>query len=94
MVVEEPSVVAAVSNAAKVIRASGGFESRSDDPIMIGQIQLLDIEDVKVAEQAIKSHQDVLLAEANSIGGSIVKRGGGARALEFVLFKIPLLATC
>jgi hydroxymethylglutaryl-CoA reductase len=87
MVVEEPSVVAAVSNAAKVIRASGGFESRSDDPIMIGQIQLLDIEDVKVAEQAIKSHQDELLAEANSIGGSIVKRGGGARALEIRAFQ-------
>src|SRR6188472_2540830 len=40
MVVEEPSVVAAASNAAKIIRSGGGFEAESDEPVMISQVQL------------------------------------------------------
>ncbi len=45
MVVEEPSVVAAVSFAAKLARAGGGFQTGSTEPIMIAQIQLLDVPD-------------------------------------------------
>src|ERR1700733_11725215 len=44
MVVEEPSVVAAASNAAKMIRAGGGFEAEIDPPLMISQIQLIEVE--------------------------------------------------
>ncbi|MEO0599051.1 MAG: 3-hydroxy-3-methylglutaryl-CoA reductase, partial [Chloroflexota bacterium] len=51
MVVEEPSVVAAVSNAAKMFRAGGGFISHSDNPLMIGQIQVLDISNPQQAQQ-------------------------------------------
>ena len=46
MVIEEPSVVAAVSNAARLFREGGGFTTSSDEPVMIGQIQVLDLEDV------------------------------------------------
>ncbi|MCA9911384.1 MAG: 3-hydroxy-3-methylglutaryl-CoA reductase, partial [Anaerolineae bacterium] len=53
MVIEEPSVVAAVSNAAKLFRANGGFRTSSDEPIMIGQIQVLDLQDVYVAAGAV-----------------------------------------
>lgn len=78
MVIEEPSVVAAVSNSAKVVRDGGGFTTNSDAPIMIGQIQLLDIDDVTNAAQAILDNKEILIAKANEVGGSILKRGGGA----------------
>ncbi len=82
MVIEEPSVVAAVSNAARLFREGGGFTTSSDEPIMIGQIQVLDLPDIYVAAGAIRSNKDRLLAEANEVGGSIVKHGGGARDIQ------------
>lgn len=82
MVIEEPSVVAAVSNAAKAFRAGGGFSASSDDPLMIGQIQVLDVADLYVAAGAVMAQKQALLAEADRVGGSIVKRGGGARDLQ------------
>jgi hydroxymethylglutaryl-CoA reductase len=82
MVIEEPSVVAAVSNAAKAFRAGGGFTARSDEPLMIGQIQVLDVADLYVAAGAVMAQKQMLLAEADRVGGSIVRRGGGARDLQ------------
>jgi hydroxymethylglutaryl-CoA reductase len=83
MVVEEPSVVAAVSNAAKLFREGGGFTTSSDEPIMIGQIQVLDVDDVYVAAGTVKAQRKRLLQIVNQeIGGSIVERGGGARDIE------------
>jgi len=82
MVVEEPSVVAAVSNAAKMFRAGGGFITSSDDPVMIGQIQVLDVPNLDAASQAIQAATPSLLAAVDAIGGSIVKRGGGARGID------------
>jgi hydroxymethylglutaryl-CoA reductase len=82
MVIEEPSVVAAVSNAAKAFREGGGFTATSDEPIMIGQIQVLDLKDVYVAAGAVMAGRAMLLEEANKVGGSIVKHGGGARDIQ------------
>lgn len=83
MVIEEPSVVAAVSNAARLFREGGGFTTSSDEPIMIGQIQVLDVEDVYVAAGAVKAQRKRLVQFVNEqIGGSIVERGGGARDIE------------
>jgi hydroxymethylglutaryl-CoA reductase len=87
MVIEEPSVVAAVSNAAKMFRSGGGFQTRSDEPIMIGQIQLLDISNPELAQSQILAKKSLLLAEADKTGGSIVKRGGGARDIEVRIFR-------
>jgi hydroxymethylglutaryl-CoA reductase len=81
LVIEEPSVVAALSNAGKLIREGGGFNTHSDEPLMIGQIQVLDMPDLNQAEQAILENQALILEKANEIGGSIVKRGGGAKGL-------------
>ncbi len=94
MAIEEPSVVAAVSNAAKLFRAGGGFVTSSDEPIMIGQIQVLEIGDgsaqaVYVAAGAVMANKAALLEAVNRIGGSIVKSGGGARDLQVR----PLLET-
>ncbi len=78
MAIEEPSVVAAVSNAARLFRAGGGFTTSSDEPVMIGQIQVLDLADVYVAAGAVMAHKAALIDAVNAIGGSIVRSGGGA----------------
>lgn len=82
MVVEEPSVVAAVSNAAKIIREGGGFYAGSDDPIMIGQLQIMDVDNVWAAAARVMAHREELLRVANDPTLTIVKRGGGARDIE------------
>ena len=82
MVIEEPSVVAAVSNAAKLFRAGGGFTTRSDAPLMIGQVQILGLDDLEEAMTVLEAHKADILAQANQVGGSIVKRGGGAVDIE------------
>lgn len=87
MAIEEPSVVAAVSNAAKMFRTGGGFISHSDEPIMIGQIQILDINSPELIKRKILAKKSFLLEEANKVGGSIIKRGGGARDIEIRIFE-------
>lgn len=82
MVIEEPSVLAAVSNAARLFREGGGFTTSSDDPVIIGQIQVLDLDDLDTAANVVMQQQDMLMAEADKVGGSIVRRGGGARGIE------------
>lgn len=82
MVVEEPSVVAAASNAAKMVRAGGGFTADVDAPVMIAQIQITDVHDVPRAELAIKEHEKELLARADRAVPGLVERGGGARGIE------------
>jgi hydroxymethylglutaryl-CoA reductase len=82
MVIEEPSVVAAVSNAARLFRAGGGFTTSSDEPVMIGQIQVMDLPDVYAAAGAVMAQRKMLLAEADKVGGNIVKHGGGSRDIQ------------
>ena len=87
MVVEEPSVVAACSYAAKLFRSAGGFIASSDEPIMIGQLQVLDLEDLEAAIASIEARKNEVLTEANELGGSIVNMGGGAVDLQFRPFR-------
>ena len=82
MAVEEPSVLAAVSHAAKLIRSGGGFQAEASDPVMIGQIQVLDIPDMGAAQLALAANKERLLAAANQCSQNIVRRGGGARDIE------------
>lgn len=82
MVIEEPSVVAAASNAAKLFRLGGGFTASSDEPIMIGQIQVLDVPNIDTAISRVLTAKPELIEKANSTAGSILKRGGGVRDLE------------
>lgn len=82
MAVEEPSVVAAVSHAAKLVRTGGGFETEATAPIMIGQIQVLDVPDIAAAVRAIEKNKEVLMAAADDCSESIVRRGGGSRDVE------------
>ncbi len=82
MVVEEPSVVAGVSYAAKLARSGGGFITTADDPVMIGQIQVLDVDNVYVAAGRVWEARERLLAEANCCDRVLVELGGGARGIE------------
>lgn len=82
MAVEEPSVVAAVSHAAKLVRAGGGFQAESTPPVMIGQIQLLDLPDLEAAVEAVQANKQALMARADACSESIVRRGGGACDIE------------
>lgn len=82
MALEEPSVVAAASNAAKL---SEGFTATATEPLMIGQIQLLGVTDFEKARQKILDHKGELLNLANSQDSTLVKFGGGARDIEMRL---------
>jgi hydroxymethylglutaryl-CoA reductase len=79
MAVEEPSVLAAVSHAAKLFRAGGGFETEASDPVMIGQIQVLDVPDLDAAVAAIEANKADLMQRADRCDPVIVEFGGGAR---------------
>jgi hydroxymethylglutaryl-CoA reductase len=82
MVVEEPSVVAAASNMARVIRASGGFVAEARESFMIAQVQVLSIENPFGTRAAIEGATDRILTAANQRHPNMVARGGGARSLE------------
>lgn len=81
MVVEEPSVVAGASFAAKLAREGGGFRAGSTEPVMIAQVQLLDVPDPEEAATAILAAKAELLAQANTSPG-IAARGGGPVDIE------------
>ena len=81
MVTEEPSVIAAASYAAGLIKRSGGFQTQVHKRQMIGQVALYDVSHKEKASQAITEAKEDLLQLANQAYPSIVKRGGGARDL-------------
>ncbi len=82
MALEEPSVVAGASFAAKLARADGGFQAITTAPEMIGQLQVLDVADPWSARFDLLAARDELLALANETDPVIVNLGGGARSLE------------
>jgi hydroxymethylglutaryl-CoA reductase len=82
MVIEEPSVVAAASNASKMVRAGGGFVVEADPPHMIAQIQLREIRDAHEAAKRIEAHADEITKIADQAVGGLVARGGGARSVQ------------
>lgn len=82
MAIEEPSVVAAATYAAKMARKKGGFFTSSTDPIMIGQIQAVDIKDPFGAKMKILAAKNEILQKANDQDPMLVSVGGGAKDLE------------
>ncbi len=85
LVVEEPSIVAALSSAAKLARASGGFRVESTEPVLIGQIQMVDVPHPARAKAALEQRKAEILNLANSLHPNMVARGGGAKDLEVVI---------
>jgi len=82
MALEEPSVVAAASNAAKMARVKGGFRVTNTGPVMIGQIQLVEVKDPYGGRMDLLLHKDEILAKANEQDPMLVSLGGGAKDLN------------
>ena len=82
MAIEEPSVVAGASNAAKMARSKGGFWTSSTRPVMIGQVQVVGCPDPNEARSSILASADEILRKANDQDPVLVSKGGGAVGLE------------
>lgn len=82
MAIEEPSVVAAASYAAKMARVKGGFHTSSTEPIMIGQVQVIGVKDPYRARNAILDSKEEILEKANEQDPMLVSVGGGAKDLQ------------
>ncbi len=88
MVVEEPSVIAAASHGALMARAGGGFDAEADDPIMIGQVQVMDlpVDDLAAAEAKLIVARTAILELAHRQSPTLAALGGGAKDLEVRTF--------
>jgi hydroxymethylglutaryl-CoA reductase len=82
MAIEEPSVVAAASYAAKMAREGGGFHTISTPPVMIGQVQIVGVKDPHAGRMRLLEAQDEILKKANEQDPLLVSAGGGARNLR------------
>jgi hydroxymethylglutaryl-CoA reductase len=82
MVVEEPSVIAAASNAARMIRSAGGFRALNVASLMTTQVLLYDVPDVSGAVQALHANAALLLELGNQAVPNLLRRGGGVRSME------------
>ena len=82
MVIEEPSVVAGVSFAAKLFRAGGGIQAQALGREMIGQIQILDLDNLDAAAGALRGAEPRILQQANALQPGLAARGGGTKGLE------------
>ncbi len=89
MAIEEPSVIAAASNAAKMAREGGGFTTSSTGPLMIGQIQAVNIADPNGARLNILEKKDEIIKKANEVDPILVKFGGGAKDVEARVIETP-----
>jgi hydroxymethylglutaryl-CoA reductase len=82
MVIEEPSVVAGISYAARMVRAGGGFRAEADRPLMIGQVQVTGLADLDRAAEAVHAARATILEEANRHDPMLIRLNGGAIDLE------------
>jgi len=83
MVIEEPSVIAAASNAAKIARATGGFTAGADRSLMIGQIQVIGLLEPFSAGQKVLNAKAKILKAANEKSKTLAKIGAGAKDISF-----------
>lgn len=87
MAIEEPSVVAAASYAAKIVREGGGFHTSSTLPVMIGQVQIVGVKDPYGGKMRIIEHREEILKKANEQDPVLVGAGGGAKDIEARIIK-------
>jgi len=89
LVVEEPSIVAALSSAAKLVRGSGGFTTESTRPLLIGQVQVVGLAHSSQARTALLQCRDEIINLANSLHPNMVARGGGVADIEVLIHAAP-----
>ena len=80
--VEESSIVAAASNIAKRAHPCGGFQTKMDPPMMIGQLQILDVDDIPAAIEAIESEKISIIERCNDIESTMIRLGGGCKDIR------------
>lgn len=90
MAIEEPSVIAAASYAAKMVRDGGGFHTSSTEPIMIGQIQVAKLRDPEYAQARILSSRLEILKKANEQDPILNSFGGGAKDMNAKIIDTPM----
>ena len=87
LVVEEPSIVAGLSGAARLARLGGGFVAEEVTPVLIGQVQVVIDGDPEAAKSVLLENKEEILALANSLHPKMVARGGGALDIEVFDYK-------
>ncbi len=87
MAVEEPSVIAAASNAARMVRAGGGFFAEADAPIMTAQVEVVGVPDLEAARVRLQGAREEILELARAAVPRLCARGGGPKDLEI---RVPL----
>ncbi|MFH1786070.1 MAG: hydroxymethylglutaryl-CoA reductase, degradative [archaeon] len=100
MATEEPSVIAAASNAAKIASANGGFKAKADAPVMIGQVQVTGLKSLAAAKRKILASKTEIIKACNEKDPMLVKFGGGCKGVEVRMFEkekmlvVHLLVDC
>ncbi|MFF5586724.1 hydroxymethylglutaryl-CoA reductase, degradative [Streptomyces hygroscopicus] len=89
MATEEPSVVAAASNAARIARIAGGFTTSTTEPLMRAQVQVLDVADPRAARLRLLEARAELIALADAQDPRLLRSGGGVRDVEVHLVPAP-----
>ncbi|GHJ25645.1 hydroxymethylglutaryl-CoA reductase, degradative [Streptomyces hygroscopicus] len=89
MATEEPSVVAAASNAARIARIAGGFATSTTEPLMRAQVQVLDVADPHAARLRLLEARAELIALADAQDPRLLRSGGGVRDVEVHLVPAP-----
>ena len=87
LVVEEPSIVAALSSAAKTFGQCGGIAAKAEEALLIGQIQIVSPPDADQAMNQVLFHKQELIDKLNRLHPSMVKRGGGVKDIEARIFQ-------
>ncbi len=90
MAIEEPSVVAGASFAARLVRNGGGFYTSSSRPWMIAQVQVLDLADPHAARLSVLAHKERLIELATQTDPVIARLGGGAKDVEARVIDSPV----
>ncbi|KNG93813.1 hydroxymethylglutaryl-CoA reductase, degradative [Pseudaestuariivita atlantica] len=82
MAVEEPSVVAAASYMARIVRSCGGFTADADPPVMRAQVQILGVSDLDAASRALTEAEAEIRSKTDACDPVLVELGGGCRGIE------------
>lgn len=82
MAIEEPSVVAGASYMAKLARSTGGFKAQADPPHMIGQMQIIEVENPYLARHRLLAEKQAILQEAAKVDPILQSLGGGPKDVE------------
>ena len=87
LVVEEPSIIAALSSAAKIFRQSGGIVATGEESLLIGQVQIVNPPGATEAKNEILSHRQEIISKLNKMHPNMVERGGGVKDVEVRIFE-------